>query len=41
VTVKEMIEQDKRLDVPTSLEVLKAARQAATGSQMGLEYSAA
>lgn len=41
VTVKEIIEQDKRLDIPTSLEVLKAARRAATGSQMGLEYSAA
>lgn len=41
VTVKEIIEQDKRLDVPTSLEVLKAARIAAGGRQMGLEYSAA
>lgn len=41
VTIKEMIEQDKRLDVPTSLEVLKAARQAASGNQLGLKYSAA
>jgi len=41
VTVKEIIEQEKRLDVPTSLEVLKAARAAATSSQMDLEYSAA
>jgi site-specific DNA-methyltransferase (adenine-specific) len=42
VTVKEIIEQDKRLDVPTSLEVLKAARRAVEGGdQLGLEYSAA
>lgn len=41
VTVKEIIEQEKRLDVPTSLEVLKAARAAATGNQMDLEYNAA
>ena len=41
VTVSEIIEQDKRLDVPTSLDVLKAARRAAGGSQLDLEYSAA
>jgi DNA modification methylase len=41
VTIKEIIEQDKRLDVPTSLEVLKAARRAAMGSQIDLEYSVA
>jgi DNA modification methylase len=41
VNVKDIIEQDRRLDVPTSLEVFKAARSAAGGSQMGLEYSAA
>ncbi|HKC65064.1 MAG TPA: DNA methyltransferase [Pyrinomonadaceae bacterium] len=41
VTIKEIIQQDARLDVPTSLEVLKAARSAARGSQMDLEYSAA
>ena len=40
VTIKEIVEQDKRLDVPTSLEVFKAAR-AAKGDQMALEYSAA
>lgn len=41
VTVKEIIEQDRRLDVPTSLEVLKAARRAANGNQLGLEYDVA
>lgn len=41
VTVKEIIEQDKRLDIPMSLEVLKAAQRAAKGGQMDLEYSAA
>ena len=41
VIVKDIIEQDKRLDVPTSLEVLKAARRAADDSQLALEYSAA
>jgi DNA methylase/Restriction endonuclease len=41
ITIKQIIEQDKRLDVPTSLEVLKAARGAAKGSQIDLEYSAA
>jgi DNA modification methylase len=41
VTIKEIIEQDKRLDVPTSLEVLKAARRTSQGSQIDLEYSAA
>ena len=41
VTVKEIIEQDKRLDVPTSLEVLRVERRAATDSQLDLEYSAA
>jgi site-specific DNA-methyltransferase (adenine-specific) len=41
VTVKEIIEQDKRLDVPTSLEVLKAARRAGKGSQLDLEYNVA
>lgn len=41
VTVKELIEQDKRLDIPTSLEVLKAARAEARGSQLDLGYSAA
>jgi DNA modification methylase len=41
VTVEEIIEQDKRLNIPTSLEVLKAAQSAAKGSQIELEYSAA
>lgn len=41
VTVREIIEQDRHLDVPTSIEVLKAARIAARGGQMDLEYSAA
>jgi DNA modification methylase len=41
VTIKEMIEQDKRLDVPTSLEVLKAERRAVQGNQLDLQYSAA
>jgi DNA modification methylase len=41
VTVKDIIDQGRRLDVPTSLEVLKAARIAAGGNQMDLEYSAA
>lgn len=41
VTVKDIIERDKRLDVPTSLEVLKAARLAAKGDQLGLEYNVA
>lgn len=41
VKVREIIEQGKRLNIPTSLEVLKAARTAAQGDQMDLEYSAA
>ncbi len=41
VTVKEIIEQERRLDVPTSLEVLKAARSAAAGNQLDLEYNVA
>jgi DNA modification methylase len=41
VTIKEILEQDKRLDIPTSLEVLKAQRRAAKGSQIGLEYNVA
>ena len=41
VTVKEIIEQDKRLDVPTSLEVLKAAQRETKESQMDLAYNAA
>jgi site-specific DNA-methyltransferase (adenine-specific) len=41
VTIKEILEQDKRLDIPTSLEVLKAQRRAAKGSQIDLEYNAA
>lgn len=41
VTVKEIIEEDKRLNIPTSLEVLKAAQRAAKGNQIDLEYNAA
>lgn len=41
VTVKEIIEQDKRLNIPMSLEVIKAARRAASGSQIDLEYNVA
>jgi site-specific DNA-methyltransferase (adenine-specific) len=41
VTVQEIIEQDKRLDVPMSLEVMKAARSVVKERQMDLEYSAA
>jgi DNA modification methylase len=41
VTIKEIIEQDKRLDVPTSLDVVRAERRAAKGRQMNLKYSAA
>ncbi len=42
VTVKDIIEKDKRLDIPTgwSLEVLRAARETG-GMQLDLEYSAA
>lgn len=36
VTVQEIIEQDKRLDIPMSLEVLKKAQQAAKGEQLDL-----
>jgi site-specific DNA-methyltransferase (adenine-specific) len=41
VTVQEIIEQDKRLDIPMSLEVMKAARSVVKETQLGLEYSAA
>ncbi|MBW3638104.1 MAG: restriction endonuclease, partial [Armatimonadetes bacterium] len=36
VTVQELIEQEKRLDVPMSLEVLKSAQQKAAGDQLSL-----
>jgi site-specific DNA-methyltransferase (adenine-specific) len=42
VTIQEMIEQDKRLDMPTSLEVHKAAnKRAIDGDQLDLEYGVA
>jgi DNA modification methylase len=41
VTVREIIEEDKRLDIPMSLEVYKAERRAAMGSQIDLEYNVA
>ncbi len=41
VTVREIIEQDKRLDIPMSLEVLNPAQRAVKGSQLEMEYNAA
>jgi DNA modification methylase len=41
VTVRDIIERDKRMDIPMSLEVLKAERAAVKGKQLGLEYNAA
>jgi DNA modification methylase len=41
VTVQEIIEQDKRLDVPTSLEVLREQRRAVKENQLDLEYNVA
>jgi site-specific DNA-methyltransferase (adenine-specific) len=38
VTVRDIIENNARLDIPTSLEVLKAAQRAAKGNQIELEY---
>lgn len=40
VTVKDIIENDVRLDVPTSLEVLRAAQRASTGIQLGFDSAA-
>ncbi len=39
VTVREIVEEDKRLDIPMSLEVLAAARRAAEDNQTGLLFS--
>lgn len=39
VTVHEIIEQGKRLEIPMSLEVLAAAKWAASSEQMGLPHS--
>ena len=36
VTIREIIEGNKRLEIPMSLEVLKAAQQAADTGQMDL-----
>ncbi len=36
VTIKEIIEEDKRLDLPMSLDVLKAAQLKAKGEQLDL-----
>jgi len=36
ITVKEIVEDGKRLDIPMSLEVLKAAKKADDSEQMGL-----
>ncbi len=36
VTIKEIVESGKRLDIPMSLEVLKAAQREATGGQLAL-----
>ena len=41
VKVKDIIERGKRLDIPTSLEVLKAAQRAVKGNQLEMEYNAA
>lgn len=41
VTVKDIIEQNKRLDVPTALDVHRMLRRSIRESQMDLEYSAA
>lgn len=40
VTVKDIIEKDMRLNIPTSLDVLKAAQRAATGIQLGFDSAA-
>lgn len=37
VTIQEIIEEEKRLDIPMSLEVLKAAQLKARGDQLGLD----
>ncbi|MGH2509598.1 MAG: hypothetical protein ACRDHZ_19650 [Ktedonobacteraceae bacterium] len=36
VTIKEMLEEHKRLDIPMSLEVLKAAEKEVQGHQLAL-----
>ncbi|MGI8653707.1 MAG: hypothetical protein ACR2LC_00655 [Pyrinomonadaceae bacterium] len=36
VTIEEILEQDKRLDVPMSLEVLKNAQREIESNQMSL-----
>ena len=36
VTIKEIVEDGKRLEIPMSLEVLRAAREAASSGQMDL-----
>ena len=38
VTVKDIIEKNARLDIPTSLEVLRAAQREAKGKQIDLEF---
>jgi len=40
VTVKDIIEKNIRLDIPTSLEVLRAAQRATTGVQLGFDSAA-
>jgi hypothetical protein len=40
VKVKDIIEKGMRLNIPTSLEVLKAAQRAAQGQQIDLDYNA-
>ena len=41
VTIREIVEQDKRLDVPTSLEVWREQRRVVKEKQMDLEYNVA
>lgn len=41
ITVKELIEEGKRLNMPTTLDVFRAERRATIGKQIGLEYNAA
>lgn len=40
ITVKDIIEKNVRLDVPTSLEVLRTAQRANTGVQLGFDSAA-
>jgi site-specific DNA-methyltransferase (adenine-specific) len=41
VTIKEIIEQDKRLNIPTTLDVHRILRRGVREKQIGLKYNAA